>query len=366
MGSFEPGGTERQMIELVRRLDRNRWDVRVACLRGHGTWFDRIAQAAPCRVFDVPSFKRVVALDRLREFAQWCRDERLALVHAVDTPANIFGLPGAALAGVPARIGARRDINPGRAASQLAAQRAAYGFAHTIVANARAAAERLRLERVPAERISIVHNGLDLAQFAPRRLSPPLRRVVTVANLRPEKGHDVLIAAAARVLRSFPDATFDFVGGGTEHAALQRLARDAGIARAVRFHGHVEDVAPHLASADIFVLPSRTEAFPNALLEALAAGLPSIASAVGGILEIIQDGRTGLLVPAGDSGALASRLELLMADGATGIEIGAAGRRDVASRFSFERMVAGFEQVYLNQLSRQGVVAAADVQLAAS
>jgi L-malate glycosyltransferase len=358
MSSFEPGGTERQMIELIRRLDRDRWDVHVACLRARGAWLDRVVQSARCESFPVPSLKRASTLDRLRDFAAWCRDKQFAVVHAVDVLSNVFGLTGAALAHVPVRIGARRDINPGRSAAQTAAQRAAYSCAHVVVANARASAERLRFERVPARKIAVVPNGIDVETFDARALAPPLRRVVSVANLRQEKGHDVLIDAAARVVHCFPDARFDLVGDGPERERLEALVRARGLSRAVVFRGHVENVAAILEQADIFAHPSRTEAFPNALLEAMAAGLPVVASAVGGIPEIIEEGHTGLLVPAGDRQALADRISRLMADGDEGVRIGAAARRAVVARFSFDRMVAGFEHVYLEQLARQGFLSA--------
>ncbi|HEX4346654.1 MAG TPA: glycosyltransferase [Vicinamibacterales bacterium] len=366
MSSFEPGGTERQMMELVRRIDRSRWDVHVACLRTGGRWFDRVASVAFCKTFPISSFRHVSTFDRLRDFAHWCSDTRVAVVHACDTPSNIFGLTGAALARVPVRIGTRRDVNPGRSTTELALQRAAYSCAHLVVANARAAAERLRFERVPAGKIVVVPNGLDTSRVSTRARLAPLRRVVTVANLRPEKGHDVLVEAAADVVRVFPDATFALAGDGPERARLERLVRDRGLAGAFTFHGHVENVSAHLDAADIFVLPSTSEAFPNSLLEAMAAGLPVVASDVGGVPEMVSDGQTGHLVPPGDSRALATRLLTLMREPDEALRMGDAGRSAVVSRFSFDRMVAAFERVYVAELARKGVAAALTGELAVS
>jgi glycosyltransferase involved in cell wall biosynthesis len=130
--------------------------------------------------------------------------------------------------------------------------------------------------------------------------------------------------------------------------------------------GHREDVPARLAAADLFVLPSRSEAFPNALLEAMAAGLPVIGSAVGGILEIVEDGRTGLLVAPGAPDLLGDAIARLMGDPALAARLGTAARTEVASRYSFDTMVAGFEDVYLRQLTRRGIVDARQPQLAAS
>jgi L-malate glycosyltransferase len=355
MSSFAPGGTELQMIELIRRLDRCRWNVRVACLRNQGAWLDRVAAAAPCAMFPVGSFRRPGVLRQLGSFVRWCRANRFAVVHAVDMTANIFGLPAAAVAGVPVRIGTRREVNPGRKAVPLLTQRAAYECAHVIVANARAAADRLRFERVAEHKVAVVPNGLDVGRFTVRRVRSPARRVVMVANLRPEKGHDVLIDAASHVLGRFPDARFELVGSGPEHRRLAALANERGVSHAVSFLGHCETVPEQLAGADVFVLPSRSEALPNALLEAMAAGLPVVASAVGGILEVLEEGKTGLLVPAGDSRALADALIRLMGDTALAERLGAAARAHVETRYSFDRMVASFEDIYLTRLTKAGI-----------
>ena len=344
--SFAPGGTERQMSELVRRLDPARWQVHVGCFRAEGAWLDRVREAAPVTDFNVRSLRGADTLSRARAFARWCRDRRLAVLHTADLPSNIFGQPAAAFAGVPVRIANRRDVNPGRAAHELIAQRIGYAFAHRVVANCRAAADRLRFEGVPARKIAVIPNGLDTEVYALRGPIARVRRVATVANLRPEKGHDVLLDAAAIVVRRFPDAHFDIVGAGPELAALEARAESLGLTSAVSFLGHCEDVPARLAAADLFVLPSRSEAFPNAVLEAMAIGLPTIASAVGGLLEVIQPERNGVLVPVGDPQALARAISGLMADPARAARLGAAARAH-AQTFSFSGMVAGFEQIYL-------------------
>ncbi|HEV3138969.1 MAG TPA: glycosyltransferase, partial [Vicinamibacterales bacterium] len=218
MTSFDPGGTERQMIELVRRLDSSRWSVHVACFHARGGWFGRVAEAATSVAeFPVDTFRHPDVARHLWSFARWCRANRIAIVHTTELYSNIFGLPGAALGRVPVRIANRREINPDKTTGQIALQRAGYALAHKVVANSQAAAERLRLERVPERKIAVIPNGLSLDQFQDRpRDARPLRRVIVVANLRQEKGHDVLIDAAVHVLAQFPDATFELVGGGPE------------------------------------------------------------------------------------------------------------------------------------------------------
>jgi glycosyltransferase involved in cell wall biosynthesis len=356
--SFEPGGTERQMSELVRRLDPARWQVHVGCFRAEGAWLDRVREAAPVTDFHVRSLRSARTLGQANAFARWCAERSIAVVHTVDLPSNVFAQPVAAFARVPVRIANRRDVNPGRSTRELIAQRIGYACAHRVIANCGAAADRLRRECVPSRKISVVPNGLDPEAYAPREPITVVRRVATVANLRREKGHDVLLEAAAIVVRQFPDARFDIVGSGPELAVLRARAERLGLGDAVSFLGHCEDVPARLAAADLFVLPSRSEAFPNAVLEAMSIGLPAIASSVGGLREVIDQQRTGILVPPDDPLALACEISRLMADPARAAQLGAAARAH-ATRFSFSRMVAAFEEIYLTEWRRRVIVGAA-------
>ncbi|MGH9143451.1 MAG: glycosyltransferase [Vicinamibacterales bacterium] len=367
MTSFEPGGTERQMTELIRRLNPARWEVHLACFEARGPWFERAAErAASVAAFPVTSFMRPGVLRHMANFAGWCRKRRIALVQATEIYSNIFALPAAALAGVPARVGSRRGLNADRTTGLVALQRFAYAGATAVIANSRASADQLQVERVRSRKIRVVPNGLDFGLYPVREPRTTLRKVTVVANLRQLKGHDVLIDAAVSILARFPDARFEFIGEGPERAALVSRAEARGIARAFSFVGHCDDVPVRLGNTDIFVLPSRSESFPNAILEAMASGLPIVASGVGGIPELIENGRTGWLVPPGEDEPLAARVMHVMADAAAAARIGAAARADARARFSFERMVAAFDEIYVAELTRRGLAPAEHSQLAVS
>ena len=171
------------------------------------------------------------------------------------------------------------------------------------------------------------------------------------------------MAAHVRAMLAFQDAgAVVFDSGNT----LRARAENAGVAHAFDFVGHCDDIPARLADADIFVHPSRFESFPNAVLEAMAAGLPIVASDVGGIPEVIEDGRTGFLVPPGEDETLASRVMHLMANPEEGARVGAAAREAVLASFSFDRMVARFDDIYLSELTRHGAVPAGHSQLAVS
>jgi glycosyltransferase involved in cell wall biosynthesis len=264
---------------------------------------------------------------------------------------NIFGLTGAAVAGVPVRIGGRREIVTDKSTAKLVLQRGAYALAGAVVANSHAAASRLRREGVPSRSIHVVSNGVELPE-RPTRNRAGRPRAGCVANLRPEKGHDVLIEALA-ARPDLRDLQVELVGDGPCRSALDAQARARGVGEQVRFLGERRDVGERLANADLFVLPSRTEALPNSVMEAMAAGLPIVACRIGGIPELVEDGVTGLLVPPDDPDALGEAMAQLVANPARASALGAAARAAVAERFSMARMIAGFTEILLEQLRRQ-------------
>ncbi len=351
---FEPGGTERQMTELIRRLDPVRFRVHVACFERAGAWLPRVAERAASVVeFPIRGFAKPSTLAQMLAFAAWCRRERIAVVQTCDLYANIFGLPGAALAGVPVRIGSRREINPDKTPGQIRLQRLAYRAATKVVANSPAAQDILERERIAPTSIAVIPNGLDPAAFAarkPRGDGDAIRTIITVANLRREKSHETLIAAAAVLIRDFPALRFRVVGDGPRRDELEQLTAARGLSRHIEFLGHREDVPALLAEADAYVLPSRSEAFPNGAIEAMAVGLPVVASAVGGLLNLIEDGRTGRLVPPADPDSLAAALRALIEHPGQAAAMGAAARATVLQQYSFDRMIASFEDLYLSSL----------------
>ena len=338
------------MTELIQRLDRDRFAVHVACFHQDGAWLPRVEACAPVTAFPIRGFARPATLARAAAFARWCRTRRIAVVQSCDLYANTFALPAAALAGVTLRVGSRRELNPDKSGGQIVLQRQAYRCAHAIVANSNAAGRQLESEGVPAERIRIIPNGVSVERFSPRAEARPVSTVLTVANLRKEKAHEVLLAAAAQLAPRYRDLRFQIAGDGPRMAELRALADTLNVADRVTFLGHREDVPALLAGADAFVLPSRSEAFPNGAIEAMAAGLPVIASATGGLLDLIDSGRTGVLVPPDDPAALAHAIEDLILSPARAFGLGSAAREEIMRRYSFDRMVRAFEDLYLSQL----------------
>jgi glycosyltransferase involved in cell wall biosynthesis len=338
------------MIELIRRL-AVRFPVHVACFQKSGAWLPRVVDAAASVAeFPIAGFARPGTAFQLLSFARWCRAHRVSVVQTCDFYANVFGLTGAALAGVPVRIGSRRELNPDKTVGQLRLQRQAYRCATKIVANSPAARDALLNDGIPPQSVAVIANGVEAGPAASRRSDRPRRTIITVANLRPEKNHELLLRAAVELVRRFPDLRLQLVGDGPQRAALAALAETLGLERHVEFLGHREDVPRLLAAADVFVLPSRSEALPNSVLEAMAAGLPVVAGAVGGLADVIEDGRTGALVGVDDPSALAAAVQRIIEHPLVGDTLGANAREAVIGRYSFERMATEFEALYRSQL----------------
>lgn len=356
LNSFAPGGTEHQMTELMCRLDRDRFRLFAACLGDQGDLRDKVRNAGiPVVEFPVHGLASTATARQLVRFGRWCRTNGIQIVHTCDFYANVFALPAAWLAMVPVRIGSRRDLFiPERSAAKQALQRLSYRFANRVVANSAAAREYVVSEGIRPDKITVIVNGLDASRFRPAAARGRRRTVLTVAHLRPGKGHEVLLRAVPTVLRRVPDVRFVIAGDGSRRAELEQLSRQLGLERAVTFAGHQHDIAATLHTGDIFAFPSLMEASPNAVLEAMAAGLPVVATRAGGIPEAIDDGRTGLLTRPGDPDDLARAILMLLENDALATQIAADGRHSVEQRFSFEQMTRAFEALYLRELRASG------------
>jgi glycosyltransferase involved in cell wall biosynthesis len=226
-------------------------------------------------------------------------------------------------------------------------------------ADAVIAVSRAVAERVAGARPLVVYPGIRV----PATDGPPAplggttagRIIGSMGRLLPLKGLVYLLRAIASLRVEFPNLAVEIAGLGPERATLEGEAQKLGLADGVRFLGWVEELAPVLARWELFVLPSLEEGFPMAVLDAMAAGLPVVASAVGGISELVENGRTGWLVPPADPRALADRLRMLLLDPEQERAMGAAGRARICEHFSAERMVAQLAEIYDGLLgSREG------------
>lgn len=341
--SLTVGGAESLVLPFARRLDRRRYELTIACmttiegnaaerqLRDEG--FD-VVNLDSHNLRDVGAFRRLLSL---------ARSHRFDLVHAHLTYASIWAAVLARLTRVPCV--ASLHVAPPRGGRALVKDRlmrlALDRWAARVIAVSAALRDQyLAAGGIDPAKFVVVHNGIDVDRFVPATDASRSRTAITVSVLREGKGIDVLLAAARHV----PDTEFVIVGDGAMRAPWTSQAATLGIADRVTWTGHRTDVAQLLPGHGVFVLPTLDDAFPTVLLEAMAAGLPVIASRVGGIPEIVDDGITGVLVPPGDPNALARAIAGTLARDTTTMR--AAARRRAERQFSIDAWIARLEQVY--------------------
>jgi glycosyltransferase involved in cell wall biosynthesis len=355
------GGTERALLQLLAGLDRARWRP----VLYHAAVAGARQLADEASAVDVPT-RALAAVERplrgvasLPGLARTLRRERAAVFHAHQTWSLScrYGIVAAALAGVPARVASAQLFLEMPRLTGINLQHALLTRClHRHVAVSRFVAGRLH-DRfgVPEQRIVVIPNAVEQRAYvkadAQLRLEvagntqAPL--AVTVARLEAQKGLAHLVEAAAMV----PDVVFAIVGGGPDRPALEARAAKLGLASRVRFLGHRRDVPALLAIADLFVLPSLYEGLPLSVLEAMAAGVPVVATAIGGTDELVSSG-TGTLVPPADPRGLAEGIRALLAD-RDGAALRAAAARDlVLTTHSTQAMVAAMSNLYESLLSR--------------
>jgi glycosyltransferase involved in cell wall biosynthesis len=232
-----------------------------------------------------------------------------------------------------------------------------------VIANSEAVRQDvLHTEGMPAEKVIVIHNGLETDRYRQPRNSSLRQSVVAeagpvavvVANFIAYKGHRYFLEAWSRVVASHPHAVALLAGDGPERPACEAIANELGISRRVRFLGTRHDVPALLAAADLLVHPSLEEGFCNAIVEAMAAGLPVVATSVGGNPEAVVDGETGYLVPPRDAAALAEAITRVWSRADGGRAMGQAGSARARTEFDVGRMVSAYETVYANLLARRG------------
>ncbi len=370
LDSFMLGGTETQAVELARRLDPAHYQVTLGCLRMSGPLLERLSGTS-VRIVNidlgagVDSSSGVFAILKL---ARLLRKERMQILHAHDLWSNLAGMAAAMLARVPVIITSQRDLSHDAWYGTYRRRflRLMQSRSSAVVTNAKAIRDGL-IDRdgVPAAKILVVYNGVDLERFRTSvdrtqiiRGSEGKKLIVLVGNMISEvKGHSVLISAAMEVVRRHPEVQFVLVGDGKMRAQFESQVAVSGLTQHFAYLGRRIDIPQILASCDIAVLPSLAEGLPNAVLEYLAAGLPVVASALGGNVEVIQDGVNGLLVPPQNPQALSDALLRLLDDPQLAWHLANSGRNHVANNFSFERMVAEVDNLYTKLLWKAGVSA---------
>ena len=367
-------GVPHHVLNLAAGLDKKRYQTVVLAGRsdpGEGSLLDE-ARSRGITVMELPLLQRRIdpLLDARAFIAIYrlMRAGRYHLVHTHISKAGFIGRLAARCAGVPVVVhtyhGWVQELHDRNAAGRLllACEKLAARSSDAAIAVSHSVVEDALHNGIGTRSLySVVPNGVDLTRFPASRM-PSQRRsaegtpvVGAIGSMTPEKGFEVLLDAMVEVKRRFPEVRLYAIGDGPLRAELEGRAQHLGLGETVRFLGRVEDVRPWLHTFDMVVQPSLREGQGLALLEAMAAGCPVIASRVGGIPEFVEDQQTGILITPGDSGALAGAVCELAGDECRRQLLANAARERVRSGYSLEGMIGGVERVYERLLAAQSL-----------
>jgi glycosyltransferase involved in cell wall biosynthesis len=357
---FHMGGLEKKLFEFLVRSDRSRFRYAVCCLK-EGGYFKPGIEALGIPFYENLLKHRFDAL-AFRAFEHILRREQSELIYTFTNPNTVLFASMARSRRLVERVVVSYHATGGSEGGRQV-PRYLVPLVRRLDALLALAEEHKRYlcesEGLPLEKIRVIYNGVDTALYRPPvageraairagiGLPAGALVIMSVASLKELKRLDLLLSAAAPFLRrADADARLVFVGQGPERAALESLAERLGVADRVVFCGIRDDVNVLLRAADIVALSSRTEAFPNVILEAMATGLPVVSTDVGSVGEMVEPGRSALVVPPGDEAAFRGAVEGLASSEPMRREFGKRGREIVEERFRIETMCEAREALF--------------------
>lgn len=345
------GGAEKAVCQLVLGLDRERFGPTVVCLTDRGE-LGRMLEGRGVEVIhlNLTAWSAWIGVIRL---ARLLRRKRIDVLHSFLFHANLAGRLAAFLAGTPRVIGSVRVAEPRRSHLWLDRLTQPLCDLETCVAEAVRTYTHEKAG-VRLDKLVTVPNGIDVSEYenVQPQLPPGIEApagspvVLAIGRLDPQKDPDAFLRVARLIHARLPKAHFLWAGDGPMRERVEDTARELGLGKVVHFLGHVADVKPLIAAANVFVLTSRWEGMPNALLEAMASAKPAVATSVGGCRELIVEGQTGFMVAPNNPEQLAKRVLALLEDPEQAAIMGANARRRAAEHFSVEAMIEANMRLY--------------------
>jgi glycosyltransferase involved in cell wall biosynthesis len=354
------GGSERQLAELLRRLDRHVFEPRLYCMKS-GPMVDEIHDLGiPVTLLGKSlGGGKVATVFAIREILRI----RPHVIHSYGFVGNTWACVCGVAARTPLVITGYRGVVHDLTRLQSAVERATRPMQDHAISNSEADRQTLRARGIPGSKISVVHNGLDLERFhfppdkAAARKALGLNRdratIGMVASFTPVKRWDVFLRAAAAIgeTRSIQVLC---VGEGVLRREMEVLAERVGVRGSANFLGVRSDVADVMAALDVLISSSDSEGLSNVIMEAMALGVPVVATAVGGTPELVYNGRTGCLVPRREPARLARAVERLLESQDERRQMGIAARERIETEFSIDKCVSDTIKIYRSQLEQKG------------
>lgn len=369
MTNLATGGTEKQVLNLIKRLDREKYELFIGCL---GCWGELLADIKKeCSAIDEYQVDHLYGYKTFRqqlEFSRSLTQRRIQIVHSYNFYSNIFSIPAARYARVPC-VASIRSLGVYLTPMQCRVQNWFCRLADIVLVNAEAIRRWMLEQGFPEHKLRVIRNGVDFARFQGMEDRGALRQelgiprnapvVVMLSRLDSNKGADYFLEAAPQIVNRCPDAHFLVVGEGRVFdnnyglqpdvalsKKLHERALQLGMGERIHFTGMRSDVPDILAMATVSVLPSFSEGISNTLLESMAAGVAVVATNVGGTPEVIRNGHDGLLIPPGNVRPIVDAVSSILENPLLATRLSVQGRERVSKSFTYDNMVRQTENVY--------------------
>jgi glycosyltransferase involved in cell wall biosynthesis len=346
------GGTELQLIGLIERLDPNLYTPYLLTIKAS----DPKLTPGNCQhlAWDVPRLFSPAGLIALFKLIRFLRKERISIVQTFFQDSTLFAGTAAYLARTPARIACFRDLGFWYTKKQAFALKWVYKGMTGFICNANIVREHfIKIFKLPPNDMHLLRNGIEVSALPFVAHNQSCRDVGIVGNMtRHVKRTDLFIKAAAIAAQDHPEITWHIIGDGNMRPQLEQLASDLGVLEKLHFAGRVSNVAGYLEKLDIGVICSDSEGLSNALLEYMFKGVAAVATAVGGNTELIEHGKSGLLVPPNDEQALAKAICRLIEDNLLKESVTRAARLKAEEEYSWEKCLIAHHKVYQQLLSQ--------------
>ncbi len=353
VNGFAIGGGEMKVLELVQRLDKSRYNITV-CSVGQGGPLEAEFRKTVERV-EIYDKKISFDFSLVTKVARLMKEQEIEILQTTLFYADIIGAYAAYLVKVPVVVSWEPVTGP-FAFRHYWSYKVAIQKIDRVVAVSEDIRQRVIRERkLPPEKVMTIHYGVDLEKFAPEdqeltrtdiRVSNDHLVLGTVARFDHSKGHKYLIDAAPEIVRQFPNVRFVLVGDGPLRQEIEQQIEQLELSDYFVLLGFRRDVKQLLGLFDLFILPSVSEGLPNAVLEAMACSNPVVATAVNGVVEVIEEGSTGYLLPPRNSARMAEAVIKMLASPQNMKEMGRKGRERVTNHFSVEQQINKFEELY--------------------
>jgi len=352
------GGGERAVLKLAALLPQYGYRASILTFSANPESF--ALRSSPCPIYLLPLRRTydLTAMCAALDLGAFLRDQRIQIVQTFFESSDLWAGFATKTMSDAKLVWSRRDMGILRKRKHRLAYRLLAGLPDAVFAvSEQVRRHTIEVDGINPAQVRTIYNGLDLSDWervpGTTKTSGKLH-VTTAGNIRRVKGHDIFIQAAGAIVPHFPNVSFSIAGDVLEpgyYAELQALVDGLQLTEHFRFAGGVNDLRQHLSDADIFVLPSRSEGFSNAIIEAMAASLPVVATDTGGNSEAVKDGVSGILVPPDDPAALAAAILQLLSNPSLAKDMGTAGRAIAAENFADKAMMQRITGVYENLLS---------------